>query len=102
MRFDSIIQLQKGIPSQSGAGLSSKMSYSEPRKTFAMKKSVRQSEFYQAASTGFKPELVFILWTREYRGEERLLYGGKVYSVIRSYERSDQMIELTCEVKIGG
>ena len=63
------------------------------RKVFALKKSVGSNEFYQAAATGLKPELVFSV--RGYKGEEYLLYRGVQYRIIRTYEKGDSTM-LTC------
>lgn len=67
------------------------------RKTFAAKKSIRQSEYYQAATTGLRPELTFVLWTREYKGEKYLKFEGKEYAIIRTFEPSSEEIELICQ-----
>jgi SPP1 family predicted phage head-tail adaptor len=72
------------------------------RQTFAEKRSIRQSEYYQAAVTGLKPEIVFVIWALEYKGEPKVEYNGKTYTVIRTYEKFDKTIELYCEVKVGG
>lgn len=66
------------------------------RQVFAEKKSIRQSEFYQAAATGLRPDLMFVVWSREYRGEQRLEYQGKEYSVIRTYEPNSEETEIVC------
>jgi SPP1 family predicted phage head-tail adaptor len=67
------------------------------RKTFAAKKSIRQSEYYQAAATGLRPEVTFIIWTREYKGEQFLKFGDKEYSIIRTFEPNSEEIELKCQ-----
>ncbi|HUM43767.1 MAG TPA: phage head closure protein [Fervidobacterium sp.] len=67
------------------------------RKTFAAKKSIRQSEYYQAAATGLRPELTFVLWTREYKGEKSLKYDDKEYTIIRTFEPNSEEIELVCQ-----
>lgn len=63
------------------------------RKVYAVKKSVGSAEFYQAAATGLKPELVFSV--RGYKGEEYLLYRDVQYRIIRTYEKGDSTM-LTC------
>lgn len=64
---------------------------------FASKKSIRQSEFYQAAATGLKPELTFVIRTIEYNDEPQLEFNGKTYNIIRTYEKeNDDFIELVC------
>jgi len=67
------------------------------RQVFADKQSVRQSEFYQAAATGLRPELMFVVRTIEYNGETRLKYNDKEYSIIRTYDKDGELIELICQ-----
>lgn len=66
------------------------------RQVFAEKKSIRQSEFYQATATGLRPDLMFVVWTREYRGEQKLKYQGREYSVIRTFEPNSEETEIVC------
>lgn len=68
----------------------------ENRMVFANKKSVRQNEFYQAQATGLKPELMFEIRTSEYLGESQLSYNEKSYTIIRTYEKNTELIELVC------
>jgi len=76
--------------------------YNEPietyveREVFANKKSVRQSEFYQALAAGMKAEIMFEVRSADYGGELRLKYGDKVYDVTRTYERNGEIVELVC------
>lgn len=76
------------------------------RKVYAAKKSVPQSEFYDAGQTSIKPSAVFIVRTGEYKGETKLRYpatdSGTVYSIYRTYDIKDEMTELYAEVKAGG
>ena len=75
---------------ESGSYIESKTS----KQVFADKKSVRQSEFYQAAQAGIKPEIVFVIRYIDYAGERLLEYDNLEYSVIRTFLASDEMIEL--------
>jgi len=70
---------------------------STERQVFADKQSVRQSEFYQAAATGLRPELMFVVRTIEYNGETRLKYNDKEYSIIRTYDKDGELTELVCQ-----
>lgn len=70
---------------------------STERQVFADKQSVRQSEFYQAAATGLRPELMFVVRTIEYNGETQLKYNGKEYSIIRTYDKDGELTELVCQ-----
>ena len=77
----------------------------EYREIFANKKSVRQSEFYQASVAGLKPELVFEVHSFEYDNDIKLRYpsgeDGKVYDIIRTYDRGE-ITELTVSSFLGG
>lgn len=64
------------------------------RQVFANKKSVRQSEYYQAATVGLRPELVFEIHGEDFEGEEMLRYNGKEYAIIRVYDKGGSL-ELT-------
>lgn len=74
--------------------------FGEPRKILADRKSVRQTEFYQAATTDFKPEMVFTVWAHEYKAEKYLRYQNQLFSIIRTFEKDFRELELVCEVKI--
>lgn len=68
----------------------------DTRRVLAHISSVKQSEFYQAHASGFKPEIVFVLRNFEYKGEGSLKYNDKKYKVIRSYNKDDGNVELVC------
>ena len=66
------------------------------RDVFVRAASIGQTEFYQAAATGLKPELKFVMADYlDYRGEEKVIYRGVDYRVLRTY-RSGQEFELVC------
>lgn len=69
------------------------------REVFANKKSIRQSEYYQALSVGLKPELTFQVHSYEYEAEKSLKYNDKPYNIIRTFEKGD-FVELICEAVI--
>lgn len=60
-------------------------------------KSVGRNEFYSAAVTGLKPELIFVLHGYEYNGERIVKFEGNRYRVIRTFANSFEEVELTCE-----
>ncbi|MBD0381288.1 phage head closure protein [Paenibacillus sedimenti] len=64
------------------------------REVFANKKSVRQSEFYQALAVGMKPELVFEIQAIEYKGELKADFEGTVYHIIRTFSNNGETLEL--------
>lgn len=73
------------------------------REVFADRKSIRQSEFYQAAAAGLKPEIMFEINLIDYEGERYLTYSEdpaedpKHYTIIRTYEKDRDKIELICK-----
>ncbi|MBJ8106009.1 MULTISPECIES: phage head closure protein [Bacillus cereus group] len=72
------------------------------RQVFCRKKSVPQSEFFQAGQNGIKSSCVLIIHFFDYQEEVKVKYGEKTYNIYRTYERDDEKIELYCEVDIGG
>ncbi|WHP40766.1 phage head-tail adapter protein [Lysinibacillus boronitolerans] len=66
------------------------------RMVFVNKLSVRSSEFYQASAQGYKPEVQLSLRISEYADEVKLKFNDKLYEVIRTYEKGEN-IELTCQ-----
>lgn len=60
-------------------------------------KSITRAEYYNAASQGIKPEIVFVIHKYEYNEEKEILFEGKKYKVIRTYSTNFEEIELTCE-----
>ena len=58
-------------------------------------KRVRQSEYYEAHNAGFRPEYQFDLTSAEdYKGESSLIYEGKEYDIIRTYEKPAGGLEI--------
>jgi len=66
------------------------------RTVYAEKMSIRQSEFYQAAATGLKPEIMFEIRTIDYDNENKLKFNEKEYKVIRAYEKGEYT-EIICQ-----
>jgi SPP1 family predicted phage head-tail adaptor len=60
---------------------------------------VRQSEFYNAAVAGLRPEKTFIIWANEYTGQVKVECNSVKYKVIRTYinPAKSEMVELICE-----
>ena len=58
-------------------------------------KRVRQNEYYIAHNAGFSPEYQFDLTAAEdYRGESTLIYEGKEYEIIRTFEKAAGGLEI--------
>lgn len=95
MRVNSVLFLIPMVSGRNSIGDDIEVE-GEKRKVFGEKISIRQSEFYQAAANGFKPEIAFKIWAIEYKGEELLEYKNQKYSIIRTFEKGET-IELICE-----
>lgn len=67
-------------------------SYTETE-VYCNKKSVGRTEFYQARAQGLKPELV--VEVKQYNGEDHFKLNDKVYRIIRSYTKNEEVYELT-------
>lgn len=72
----------------------------EETKIFVNKKSIRQSEYYQALSTGLKPEIMFEVRTIEYEDEKTIKYNDTIYNIIRAYSKNGEVTELICQAVI--
>lgn len=70
------------------------------KEVFVNKKSIRQSEYYQALSTGLKPEIMFEVRTIDYEDEEDIKYNNKNYNIIRTYTKNGEVTELICQAVI--
>lgn len=66
------------------------------RDIFAECRSIGMKEFYQAQTSGFKPEIAFkIADYLEYQNEEELIYNGFRYKILRTFRKNTEL-ELTC------
>ena len=72
-----------------------------PRSVFANRKSIRQSEFYQAHMAGLQPEIMFEVRFADYADERKLRHNGRRYNIIRTFSRNDEIIELVCQREVG-
>lgn len=70
------------------------------RDVYVNKKSIRQNEYYQALSTGLKPELMITVRSIDYKGEKKISFKEKKYNIIRTYETNGEITELICEAVV--
>lgn len=65
------------------------------RTVFAEVRSVGMKETYQALAVGLEPELTFVLADYyDYENEKYVEYEGRRYTVIRTYRKGNNEIEL--------
>jgi SPP1 family predicted phage head-tail adaptor len=62
---------------------------------------LNSSEFYNAGQRGIKPEHLLTVDVEEYDGETSVLYQDVRYNIYRNFTRSDGLIELYCNTKVG-
>lgn len=65
------------------------------------KDSVKRSEFYRGGAAGFHPDFVLRTAQIDYNGEDELELDGLRYGIYRTYNVSQDDIELYCEKKEG-
>ncbi len=90
--------LGKKIESEDEAGnLTSSIDWSRDL-TFCEFQSISYKEFYQAQSTGFKPEMNLKVSSWDYSNEEYIRYEDEDYTIIKTYQIRDNPDEilLTC------
>ncbi|HZJ99435.1 MAG TPA: phage head closure protein [Tissierellaceae bacterium] len=67
------------------------------KQVFVNKKSIRQSEYYQALSVGLKPEIMLEVKSIDYADEKVIEYNSKPYNITRAYSKNGEVTELICE-----
>jgi len=64
---------------------------------FAKQKSISQTEFYQAQTSDFKPEVKFkIADYLDYAGQKYLIHEDMRYKILRTYRTEENELEITC------
>lgn len=65
-------------------------------------KGVKRTEFYQAQTAGYKPEISVEIKECDYEKERYLEFDGTMYKVIRTYPIKGESVELVCEGLVDG
>jgi SPP1 family predicted phage head-tail adaptor len=63
---------------------------------WADKKSTTRAEFYAADKAGIRADVVFDIHAEDWGNQQRVVYGAKVYDIVRSYAKGLGVIELVC------
>ena len=66
---------------------------------FANRKAVRQSEFYQAMSSGLRPLFVFEIRSFEYGGQDTVVYDSVEYNILRTYDKGE-ILEIVLQGRV--
>lgn len=94
--YDAIIYLVKKKDTKTVDEYGDKVFKDELREIYAEVMSVRQSEFYQAQTAGYKPEIVFkIADYLDYENESEVIHEKMRYKVLRIYRKGVEL-EITC------
>jgi len=69
----------------------------EMTQLFAKKKSISQTEFYQAQTSDYKPEIKFKIPDYEdYERQKYLIYGDTKFKILKTYQTEENELEITC------
>ena len=68
---------------------------------FCSVESVTAQEFFEGGRNGLNPSYRMVMFSGDYNGESLLEYNGATYSIYRTYQRKDDMVELYVERKGG-
>lgn len=71
------------------------------RSLYCQVDSVTSTEFFEGGRNGLKPAYRFSIFKPEYNGEQIVEYNGERYSVYRTYESRNDILELYVERKGG-
>lgn len=64
---------------------------------YCNEKSIRQSEFYQAKALGLQPTITIEVMCIDYNDEMYVKFNDKEYTVLRTYKKSPERMELVLE-----
>ena len=94
MRIPDVVTLVGENPAAHGAF---DAPLNERRTVYTVVRSVGMQEAYQAMANGLHPSIVFTITdATDYLGEKIAEFHGKLYRVVRTYQKGF-CIELTCE-----
>ena len=94
--FNQIITLIKRIPNGTVDEYGDPVDVGERRDIFCAIMSIGQSEFYQAATVGVKPQLKAIISDYlDYQDEQEAVVDGVLYKVLRTYRKQSNELEIT-------
>lgn len=71
------------------------------RMVFANVRSVTRDEFFNAGRNGLNPEYSFVVFFGDYAGEKIVEYNGMRYTIYRTYQARNDLIELYVERREG-
>lgn len=101
MNNEAILTLISKVNSSEINSIGELINTENARNVFCIKKSVRQSEFFQAQANGFKVEIVLEMNSFEYENEEICLFEGEKFKIYRAFPIKNERIELYLTTVVG-
>lgn len=92
--FEDIVKL-RAVTAEIKDGFATRVPATE-KTVYAEKKSVGRTEFYLSAQAGMRADIVFALRAADYSQELEVEHGGLMYSVVRTYQKDRDLVELVC------
>lgn len=71
------------------------------RNIFCAVRSTTRAEFFAAGAAGLNPELIVYAFAPDYNGEKICTLNSKRYAIYRTYQQTDETIELYLQPKAG-
>lgn len=100
--YDVIDLVVSDSDTQDAIGAFRRTKKPELRRVFCRVGGIRRSEWAAAGAAGHKPELSVIVPAADYHGEHEAEYGGRRYSIYRTYPINHEWdVELYLEAKVG-
>jgi len=62
-------------------------------------KSATRAEFYAANANGINVSMMFEVHAEDWDNQTQVVYDGKVYDIVRTYQKGFGIVELTCSDK---
>lgn len=99
MPNDTVITLVSEVYAKNDFGVDS--ATEESRTVLCRSRSVSRTDFFSAGQMGLSIEHVFLIQPVNYNGEKIVIFNGNRYSVLRTYQASEDELEIYVGYKAG-
>jgi len=97
MLFSDRIKLRAVVAGKDADGYATKQT--TDTEVWANVKSATRAEFYAANANGINVSMMFEVHVEDWNDQTQVVYGTKVYDVVRAYQKGLGVVELTCSDK---
>lgn len=97
MYFSDRIKLRSVVPGVDSDGYPTETV--QETEVWANIKSATRSEFYAANAVGINVSMVFEVHAEDWGGQTQVEYDGKLYDIVRAYQKGLGTVELVCSDK---